>query len=249
MTATEAVFATVELLEAILLSLPPHDILHYLAVSRTWNQTILSSTPLQQRLFLAPAPLDTPWTQNPILAAKFWPIFHDHTRSGDLAEKFLDECSGPSVDFHMSPVRYLSGGTPSEGTMEAFRLADWETYCRPEASWRRMLAMQPPVHILQMLQYAFLQESEEETRQRRGPRKVMQWSQGRKGDGTARGVMQWDVWDGEDAIDEVDGGQRAESIYLTEGEEDMDRSTLVYVDWWMDRNILAMNNGRQGDDS
>jgi hypothetical protein len=109
--------------------------------------------------------------------------------------------------------------------------------------------MQPPVHILRILQHAFHQESEEETRKRGGPRKVMQLSQGRKADGTAPGVMQWDVWDAVDAIGEDDGGQWDESIYLIEGEEDMERYTLVYVDWWMDRNAPAMNNGRQGDGS
>ncbi|KFZ09982.1 hypothetical protein V501_05368 [Pseudogymnoascus sp. VKM F-4519 (FW-2642)] len=244
MTATEAVFATFELLETILLSLPPLDILHNLAISRTWHQTIFSSTPLKQRLFLAPASLDTPWTQNPILAAKFWPIFHDFNRTGDLAEKFHDGCSGPSLNFHIPPpLRYLTGGTPPEGTMEAFTPADWEAYCRPEASWRRMLAMQPPVPILQILQHAFHQESKEETRKRGGPRKVMQLSQGRKADGTAPGVMQWDVWDAVDVIAEDDGGQWDESIYLIEGEEDMERYTLVYVDWWMDRKAPAMNNG------
>ena len=133
--------------------------------------------------------------------------------------------------------------------MEAFRLADWDTYCRPEASWRRMLAMQPPVHILQIVQYSLHQWREGETRQRRDPRKVMQWAQGRKGDGTTEGVMQWDLWDGEDAVGEVYGGLYTESIYLIEGEEDMDRSTLVYVDWWMDRNAPAMNNGREEDGS
>ncbi|OBT73447.1 hypothetical protein VF21_07303 [Pseudogymnoascus sp. 05NY08] len=249
MTATEAVFATFELLEAILLSLSPLDILHYLAVSRTWHQTILSSTPLQQRLFLAPAPLDTPWTQNPILAAKFWPIYHDFNRTGDLAEKFHDECSGPSLNIHTPPLRYLIGGTPPEGTMEAFSPAGWDAYCRPEASWRKMLAMQPPVPILRILQYGFHQDTEEEARQRGGPRKVMQLSQGRKADGTAPGVMQWDVWDVGDAIGEDDGGQGDECIYLIEGDEDMDRYTLVYVDWWMDRNATAMNNGQEEDGS
>ncbi|KFY95160.1 hypothetical protein V500_02944 [Pseudogymnoascus sp. VKM F-4518 (FW-2643)] len=71
MTASDDVFATFELLEAILLSVPHLDLLISVAVSRTWHQAILSSTPLQQRLFFAPAPADTPWMQNPILAAKF----------------------------------------------------------------------------------------------------------------------------------------------------------------------------------
>ena len=32
---------------------------------------------------------------------------------------------------------------------------------------------------------------------------------------------------------------------MIEGEDGMDRHTLVYVDWWMDRNAPAMNSGRE----
>ncbi|KFY10910.1 hypothetical protein V492_04781 [Pseudogymnoascus sp. VKM F-4246] len=87
MIATEAVFATFELLEAILLSLPPLDLLLSIAVCRTWHQTIPNSTPLQQRLFFAPAPAETTRMQNPILTAKLWPIFHGFGCTGDFAEQ------------------------------------------------------------------------------------------------------------------------------------------------------------------
>lgn len=42
----------------------------------------------------------------------------------------------------------------------------------------------------------------------------------------ASGVMQWDIWD------EV-------------GIAGMDRHTLIYVDWWMDRKAVAINDGRE----
>ena len=68
-----------------------------------------------------------------------------------------------------------------------------------------MLAMQPPVKMLRILQYGFSQEDpRDEDEQRLGPRRVMQMSQGRKLDGEfggvglnlerrASGVMQWEI--------------------------------------------------------
>lgn len=44
---------------------------------------------------------------------------------------------------------------------------------------------------------------------------------------------------------EHEGREGNGSLYVIEGEEGMDRHTLVYVDWWMDRNAVAMNNGRE----
>lgn len=158
MTAANDEFATFELLEAILLSVPPLDLLLSVAVSRTWHQTVLSSNPLQQRLFFALAPVDTPWTQNPILAAKFWPIFHDGCRTDDLAEKVRAGCWGPCVYGHTPSIRYLMAGPPCgdpfcwnprcQSPTEGFDAAGQEAYFRSEASWRRMLAMQPPVKML-----------------------------------------------------------------------------------------------------
>lgn len=112
MTAVEAVFVTFELLEAILLSVPLLDVFLSVAVSRTWHQNILSSNPLQQHIFFAPGPADTPWTQSPILNIKFWPIFHDVHHTDDLAEKLRAECCGPYLYGHTPPLRYLMAGPP-----------------------------------------------------------------------------------------------------------------------------------------
>ncbi|OBT65749.1 hypothetical protein VE03_03369 [Pseudogymnoascus sp. 23342-1-I1] len=265
MIAANDVFATFELLEAILLYAPPFDLLLSVAVSRTWHQTILSSNPLQQRLFFAPAPADTPWTQNPILAAKFWPIFHDDRYADVLAEKLRAECRGPCLYGHIPPIRYPMAGPPCkgphcrnvrcQGAVEGFSAADQDAYLRPEASWRKTLAMQPPVKMLRILQYGFSQENPRgEDEKRLGPRRVMQMSQsptlravfaqaGPTRRRRARGVIQWDMWDVVTATGEDERSQVNETLYVIEGEEGMDRHTLVYVDWWMDRNGSAINNG------
>lgn len=118
-----------------------------------------------------------------------------------------------------------------------------------------MLAMQPPVKLLRILQYGFSHEDpREEDEKKLGSRKVMQMSHERMSRGAfpqavlarrAKGVIQWDMWDVVGTTDEDEGSQGNKSIYVIEGEEGMDRHTLVYVDWWMDRNAPAMNNGRE----
>lgn len=137
------------------------------------------------------------------------------------------------------------------------RAVDQEAYFRPEASWRKMLAMQPPVKMLRILQYGFSQEDpRDEDEQRLCPRKVMQMSQGQKVGGElagvglnverrASGVMQWDIWDSEEITGEDGGRERDRSLYVIEGEEGMDSHTLAYVDWWMDRKAVAINDGRE----
>lgn len=62
MSTASQVFATTELLEAILLELPGHDILRSQRVSRQWQATIIGSPKLQQALFMlaSPKPEDEP---------------------------------------------------------------------------------------------------------------------------------------------------------------------------------------------
>lgn len=52
--AAQAVFNTAELLEAILLELPPLDILVYQRVSKDWRNGVQKSVVVQRALFLAP---------------------------------------------------------------------------------------------------------------------------------------------------------------------------------------------------
>lgn len=120
-----------------------------------------------------------------------------------------------------------------------------------------MLAIQPPVKMLRILQYGFSrQDPREEDEKRLGPRKVMQISQrpkscgafarvGQRPEQRARGVIQWDMWDEVAATDENEDNQGNGSLYVIEGEEGMDRHTLVFVDWWMDRSVQVTNRDRE----
>lgn len=92
------------------------------------------------------------------------------------------------------------------------------------------------------MQYGFSREDpRKEDEKRLGPRKVMQISQrpkscgafarvGQRPDRRTRGVIQWDMWDVVAATDEDEETQGNESLYVIEGEEGMDRHTLVFVD-------------------
>jgi hypothetical protein len=133
MTAREDVFATFELLEAILLAVHHRDLLvSALLVSRTWYHTIISSRPLQWRLFLAPAPPETPWVQNPILASKFWPFFHDVRRiSGFVWEDSTEQWGkifqifGPFQRHQLTGMRGLEAmGCFSDASREV-RYNEW----------------------------------------------------------------------------------------------------------------------------
>ena len=78
-----------------------------------------------------------------------------------------------------------------------------------------MLAMQPPVKMLRILQYGFSHEDRRgEDEKKLGPRKVMQVSQERMSCGVfahavlrkrAGGVIQWDMWDAVETTDEDEG--------------------------------------------
>jgi hypothetical protein len=70
-TATQAVLATAELLELILLNLPIKDILFAQKVCKQWKQLIDSSPLLQQALFLKPAPASSAAIDSKTLNLKF----------------------------------------------------------------------------------------------------------------------------------------------------------------------------------
>ena len=55
MSAVGRLFATTELLEAILLDLPPRDVLLLTRVSRAWRGTVEGSVKLQRYLFFRAA--------------------------------------------------------------------------------------------------------------------------------------------------------------------------------------------------
>ncbi|OBT44490.1 hypothetical protein VE00_04906 [Pseudogymnoascus sp. WSF 3629] len=147
-SATSTVLSIPELLQSILTHLPiPELLLTVPLVSRTWQHAILSSPILQQQLFLAPAPITTPRTVNPLLAAKF-PALFDNPHFG----KRYDMPSSTQKAY--APFRYMMNRymrryvvkMEEVWEMECFASEGArEVYFCPGASWRRMLVVQPPV--------------------------------------------------------------------------------------------------------
>lgn len=130
--ACTRVFETPELLEAILARLPPRDLLHAQRVSHGFQSIIKTSPKLQQALFFRPAPFKNSksWTLNPLLRDLFLPWFIISENRWQLPEH--------------DTLRLLDWSS-SERTREAMLYSD--------ASWRRMLLIQPPPKELLIDQY------------------------------------------------------------------------------------------------
>ena len=120
MTSTcDRVISTTELLEAILTHLPPTSLLQAQRISRFFHRTINTSPKLQQLLFFRAEPgRDVEdFVINPLLQQHFapwFPPFHGH-RNYDLLKE-MPWAQSPSTR---------------------------AVYLHAEASWRRMLPMQP----------------------------------------------------------------------------------------------------------
>ncbi|KAG4428361.1 hypothetical protein IFR05_016155 [Cadophora sp. M221] len=136
MTSTSArdqVFAIPELTTAIILQLPIQDILiHAQRVNRNWKSAV-DSLSVQQALFLSPRP------SGPCLKPEFNPL---------LVEKF---------PHWFKPTQRKGTGREKRGWQ--FEELEWGSntekcaaYSRKEASWRRMLPVQPPATILEVRQ-------------------------------------------------------------------------------------------------
>ena len=120
--SSDQALGVLELLEAILESLPPKDVLlNAQRVSKYWNAAITASPTLQQTLFFLPkpSPNTSEWQVNPFLPAPFWPWFVIWSRRAVLPQYDRLE---------------MFGWNNRKG-----RLA----FLRPNASWRRMLVVQP----------------------------------------------------------------------------------------------------------
>lgn len=147
-SATTTVLSIPELLQNILSHLPFLTLLASAPlVSHTWHDAILSSPLLQQQLFLGPAPITTPRTVNPLLATKFPALFDN--------PHFAKRYDMPSsTQRAYAPFRYMMNRYMRRYVVKMEEV--WEMECfasdeakkaffYPEASWRRMLVVQPPV--------------------------------------------------------------------------------------------------------
>ncbi|WPH01841.1 Hypothetical protein R9X50_00469500 [Acrodontium crateriforme] len=173
------VFSNALLLDLILGSLPPVDLLLVQRVCHSWRHAVQSSRYLLRKLFLHPGPASDPSSHhqsdrviNPLLAERF-PAFFSEKRHGkfpgsadnvwqlwstcpwvtsvdDLRKRHLDRYYQPP------PFRSERGGA-SASMREAkpdYRLNIDEiraaAYLRPEASWKKMIPVLPAPFQLQM---------------------------------------------------------------------------------------------------
>jgi hypothetical protein len=129
-SACSRVFSTTELLEAILSHLPPVHLLHAQLISRTFNTLITSSPKLQQLLFFRPSSTKE-WIINPLLRQHFLPWF-----------VMPEEQWGPRRDYD---VLKLMDWTKSPASLTAG--------LRVDASWRKMILVQPPAKELHVVRW------------------------------------------------------------------------------------------------
>jgi hypothetical protein len=132
-SAIERVFATPELLEAILIQLiPTNQLLRAQLISRLFHTTITTSPKIQQLLFFRPNPtrLTKDWFINPLLRQHFLPWFAPS--EGRFGSRNYDTLK-------------LMDWTTSPSTRDAF--------LHPEASWRNMLLTQPQSTELKVVRW------------------------------------------------------------------------------------------------
>ncbi|KAH8822006.1 hypothetical protein F5884DRAFT_769692 [Xylogone sp. PMI_703] len=146
--------STPELLAAIIAGLPMKDVLvNAMRVNRTWYTTISTFPVLQQLLFFTsinPSQKDSAhWIKNPLLAEKFPYWFIRDFR--DTGRFVVDRSDDPLGEYDFSgEYKYY----PTCGQYDLKKL-DWasnsDAYSRPEASWRRMMVMQPAITRLKII--------------------------------------------------------------------------------------------------
>jgi hypothetical protein len=246
-SAVQATFSSPELLEVILMNLPMQDLLvNGLRINRTWNATISTSPTLQQHLFFAPTVQslnDEPkWTKNPLLTEKFPTWFNDIR----MTKRFFIDVNTlqDAIDiFHYTDNAgpYKSYSFTDIGTLARADLgARSEVYCRPEASWRRMLVTQPPVKLLKIV-------TASNVRKRWGRKREMK-EFGNKGglrmgfvydfvieeihSSYARFGLQWNMFDVEEDKEAVEDGGMDDYLYrgeLIERNEERESVTLIVM--------------------
>ena len=132
---SERVLYNSELLECIMIHLPERDVLvNAQQVCRLWHSLIATSPTLQQILGFQPSQ-STKTSQegivNPILASCFFPWFRSFEI--DAPRNAIERLDFRNLDWNCSPRKR-------------------EAYRRKDASWRRMLAVQPPVQYFSIIQ-------------------------------------------------------------------------------------------------
>ncbi|KAK1017185.1 hypothetical protein LTR54_002561 [Friedmanniomyces endolithicus] len=132
MFATHTVLATTELLESILLHLPPSQLLAAHLISRTFAATINSSPPLRRTLWLAPRRPDPPGT--PVTNYNLNHLLADHARQlgiDTLLQRNRDQRSGRVIiDVYWRSWAHVVDSAP--------RSSDWMLVYQPRGKAARV---------------------------------------------------------------------------------------------------------------
>ncbi|KAJ7692869.1 hypothetical protein B0H17DRAFT_1060892 [Mycena rosella] len=139
-TARDTVVSTPELLALILAQLPMRDLLLTAPlISKTWHEVTLSPT-VQRALFFQPDPSPSAPITNPLLMEVFPPFF---------APEGTNRWAWPGTASSIASM-------PWAKAPEAFKRAD--------ASWRRMLLVQPPAQKMIVVETCHGQMGDSESR-------------------------------------------------------------------------------------
>ncbi|KAF2501434.1 hypothetical protein BU16DRAFT_534108 [Lophium mytilinum] len=143
-SATSRVLSTTELLEHILLRLPPPSLLFAQRICTTWRSLIQRSLPLQRALFLAPT--------RPLLDASGPPY------TLPTVNPFLDSAFAGHIDRHSKPTRWVTAqGEHCIVFVVRVVNGNWpDAFKYPEASWRQMLLTQPPVRAASVMDFGMV---------------------------------------------------------------------------------------------
>lgn len=127
-SASDQVLYSPELLECIMMYLPERDLLiNAQRVNQLWHSVITTFCSLTQKLYFQPLPLTKDITEsiaNPILLELFPPWFRSFER--DVPYTSIQRKDFRNLDWNSSKAKR-------------------EAYRRKDASWRRMLVVQPPI--------------------------------------------------------------------------------------------------------
>lgn len=133
-TACETVFSILELLETILLHLPQCTLFHAQRVNRTFHTLIINSPAIQQALFFRAKPTTgqlVNYEQNALLCQSFPDWFQLRSSSLHRFAKQMRRDAFDRLDWNQSEEKKRA-------------------YARRDASWRRMLVLQPPATLLEV---------------------------------------------------------------------------------------------------
>lgn len=148
------VFNTGELLEKILFELPPHAIVKFRLVSKTWKHIIMTLPAIRQKIFLEPRPFDDIWildTATEVLR----PYTAAHDGGGDFLPKSKLHCTPATLNpmlFHREPEAESIALIDRASHCEVIRfVARPNMLRRPfDGVYHDMFLTQPPIKMVEM---------------------------------------------------------------------------------------------------